>query len=141
MGLLLIFYRESFLGRIVSLYLLWIHSLTWLEQFKQKFWKFWREIYIFLAMTSSVTLTTHNCKSPDLPSFKVKNDQYQMIFRMRCRSALFVDIDFWPYGKIRANQVHSNPLIWEDISQLSIMVWPTSWFEAPTTQTSIFTLS
>ena len=45
-------------------------------------------------MTSSITLTTHNCKSPDLPSFKVKNDKYQMIFRMRCRSALFVDIDF-----------------------------------------------
>ena len=22
---------------------------------------------------------------------------------MKCISALFVDIDFWPYGKIRAN--------------------------------------
>ena len=27
---------------------------------------------------------------------------------MKCISALFVDIGFWPYGKIRANQTQSN---------------------------------
>ena len=39
-------------------------------------------------MMSSVTL------SPDYPNLLVKNDQYYIIFQMRCISYLFVDIDF-----------------------------------------------
>ena len=75
---------------------------------------------------------------------------------MRYISALFVDIDFGPYGKVRANPVHSNPckiltlgteikkltsatflsnhyqsrirkkIFLEGISQLSIIVRPTN---------------
>ena len=66
LGMLLIFHRESFLEGLAlgPLSLLWIHGLTWLEQFKQKIsYSFDRKYIIFSAMTSSVTLTTHNCKS------------------------------------------------------------------------------
>ena len=65
LALLLIFTGESFLGGMeiwTPLYLLWIHSLTSLGKFQQKILKFRLE-YIFFAMTLSVTLTTHRCKS------------------------------------------------------------------------------
>ena len=33
------------MGPWILVYLLWVHSLTWLEQFKQNFLKFWLEIF------------------------------------------------------------------------------------------------
>ena len=52
LGLLLIFPGESFLGGMepwTHVCLLWIHSLTWLEQFKQMSIVLTGNIYIFLG--------------------------------------------------------------------------------------------
>ena len=65
LGLLLIFSEKSFLGGMETwtpVYLLRINNLTWLEQLKQKLLLFWQEV-IFSAMTSSLILATHSCKS------------------------------------------------------------------------------
>ena len=63
--LLLIFPGESFLGGMepwTPVCLLRIHSLTWLEQFKQIFLKFDWKYMVFVVMMSSVTLARRNYK-------------------------------------------------------------------------------
>ena len=129
-----------------------------MEQFKQKFLKFWLEIYIFLLWHHPQLWRHITAKIEPIPpkSFSKKwsvlnylsNEVYISDFCWHW---------FWPYGKFRANGVQSNPPVkcwlwglklknWpvdplkytlskqnmqkkkflENISQPSIMVWPTN---------------
>ena len=81
-------------------YLLWIHSLIWLEEFNEKFLKFWLKLYDTFCYDVICNFDNIAVKVESRPpkSFS-KNNQYDIIFQMRCIPALFVDI-FYGMGRL-----------------------------------------